>query len=176
GDQPKFSLAGLAAWDRISLTAPVQHELKLAGAVVYGTLAQRTPLASTQLAAALELAPGAVRLCDLNVRQPYATAEAIDLAPRHATAVKLNAKEAQVLRDLYTIQDVPAWLLSRGINLVALTLDERGSELFTREEQLTIPAFPLGSGVTDAVGAGDAYSAVLAIHLMLGSSLETLGA
>lgn len=176
GNQPKFSLAGLAAWDRITLTDKVKRELERAGAVVYGTLAQRTPLSSTQLTAALELAPDAVRLCDLNVRQPFATPEAIEVALNYATAVKLNTKEAQVLRDLYAIRDVPEWLLARGIELVALTLDEHGSELFTPQQQLSIPPFPLGSGVVDAVGAGDAYSAVLAIHLMFGSSLETMGA
>lgn len=175
-NQPKYRLAELAAWDRIELTVDVARELKLAPAVVYGTLAQRTPLSSTQLRAALELAARAVRLCDLNVRHPYATPEAIELALQYATAVKLNATEAQVLRDLYAIRDVPEWLLARGIKLVALTLDEHGSELYTPQQRLVVPAFPLGSGFADAVGAGDAYSAVLAVHLALGSSLEIMGA
>ncbi len=173
--QPRFSIAKQAAWDRIELDDALVSLLRRADAIVFGTLAQRTPLGSTTLRDAIETTSARFRVCDLNIRQPWASPEAIEQSLKLANVVKLNANEAETLRQLYGTDDVPRWLLSRGIEVVALTLDASGSELHTPERQIFVPAYPASGSVHDPVGAGDAYTAVLTAHLVAGSPLEDAG-
>ncbi|MCA9645596.1 MAG: hypothetical protein H6718_20380 [Polyangiaceae bacterium] len=173
--QPRFSIAGQAAWDRIELDDGLRSLLQQADALVFGTLAQRTPLGFTTLREAVALSAARFRVCDLNIRQPWASPEAIEQSVALANVIKLNAKEAETLRQIYGIEDVCAWLLSRGTEIVALTLDAQGSELHTARSCIQIPPFPLSGTTIDAVGAGDAYTAVLTAHLVAGSSLQQAG-
>ncbi|MCA9632551.1 MAG: hypothetical protein KC766_33085 [Myxococcales bacterium] len=175
GGEPRFSIAKQAAWDSIELNDALRAVLEPANALVFGTLAQRTPLGFTSLQQAAKTARARFRVCDLNIRQPWASREAIEQSIELANVVKLNAREAETLRQLYGVQDVAAWLLTRSVDLVALTLDARGSELHTAEGCLHVPAFPVPGSLRDPVGAGDAYTAVLTAHLVAGSSLERAG-
>lgn len=143
GGEPRFSIAKQAAWDSIELNGALRAVLEPANALVFGTLAQRTPLGFTSLQQAAKTARARFRVCDLNIRQPWASREAIEQSIELANVVKLNAREAETLRQLYGVQDVAAWLLTRSVDLVALTLDARGSELHTAEGCLHVPAFPV---------------------------------
>ena len=169
--EPCFSIATSAAWDRIQVDAPLRRELQGADVLVYGTLAQRTPLGSTSLRVALEAAPPTcLPVCDLNVRPPFATRAAVELALAGAKVVKLNATEAGVLADMFgqPREHLAQWLIDDwSLELVALTLGEVGCVLTTAAEVLKAPAAPL-SGPLDAVGAGDAFTAVLAVQLARG--------
>ncbi|MGE0326132.1 MAG: carbohydrate kinase family protein [Polyangiaceae bacterium] len=173
--QPRFSLAHQAAWDHIELTPALQELLGAADALVFGTLAQRTPLGFTTLREAVALTGARFRVCDLNIRQPWASPEAIEQSVSLANVIKLNAKEAETLRQIYGIENVCAWLLSRGTEIVALTLDAQGSELHTARSCIQIPPYAVIGSTIDAVGAGDAYTAVLTAHLVSGSPLQEAG-
>jgi fructokinase len=174
--EPRFSIVEEAAWDRILIDAPVRDAVATARVMVFGTLAQRTRLGGDALEAALGLCPpDCVRLVDLNVRPPFASRETIEGSLARATAVKVNEREARIVSELFGQMDVVRWLVEeRGLELVALTRAERGSVLATPTERVEHPGVPAPRG-GDAVGAGDAFTAVLAWGLSQGWALERLG-
>ena len=168
--EPRFTLAQGAAWDRIR--APEASFLQSADVICFGTLAQRTPLASGELSRALGGAT-LLRVCDLNVRPPHTTREAIDAAIRQADAIKLNEGEAAVLREMYAVTDAVELLL-RSAHTVALTRGARGSTLYTHAQEVSRDGLAIPHDAGDRVGAGDAYTAVLALGLARRLPLEEL--
>jgi fructokinase len=164
--EPRFFLAEQAAWDGIEYGSDTRAAIGRASALCYGTLAQRTPLGLGALSRALAEAPRQLlRICDLNLRLPHATPVAVEASLTGASAVKLNAAEAEVLRTLFGADDARSWLMEQGVELVALTLGEQGCELSQRGgRRATHPGYPASGG--DRVGAGDAFTAVLA-HLLV---------
>lgn len=162
--EPFYALDDEAAWDRITWRDDLGSIVEQARVFCYGTLAQRTPLGSQALGQALSRAH-AVKLCDLNVRAPFADMAVVAAAVEHADVVKLNSAENRLLQELFDVTDTIAWLLDEGnVQLVALTLGARGCTLATRAGRVDAPAVPRGEG-GDTVGAGDAFSATLAHHL-----------
>lgn len=173
--EPQYRIAAEAAWDRIECNAEVAGALANVDAIAYGTLAQRTPLGRGELCRALELvAPGTLRVCDLNVRHPFVTAESVDRALHSADVVKLNEQEAELISQLFGAHDVIDWLLSkRSVKLVALTRGARGSLLATREQRVEHRGVRVDTPRGDRVGTGDAFTAAL-IHAV-GRGVRELG-
>jgi fructokinase len=174
GGEPRFFLAEAAAWDRIELAPAALEALRSARALCHGTLAQKTPLGLGALAGAIAAAPSSmIRICDLNVRPPHTTREAVEAAIGGADVVKLNEAEAELVAELFAVEDAAGWLLGeQRVGLVALTRGERGAELRSAREQVACAAAPARSG--DRVGAGDAFTAALAHLLIRGQPLARL--
>ncbi|MEB2311161.1 MAG: PfkB family carbohydrate kinase [Sorangiineae bacterium] len=175
--EPRYQIAEQAAWDRIAFDADARAAVLRADVLVYGTLAQRTVLGRGALAEALAAAPArCLRLCDLNVRPPFDTREVIDEAIRHASAVKLNEAEAARLVAATGASDAVDYLLARGVGLVALTRGAAGALLASPRERLESAGVAVSTADGDAVGAGDAFSAVIAHLWPRGAGLAELGA
>lgn len=176
-DEPRYTIVERVAWDRIALTDAVTAALGEAGALVFGTLAQRTPLAHTTMQGALALVPrGCLKVCDLNLRRPFSLATVIAASARAADVVKLNQDEARVIGELLGHRDVTRWLFAEcGVRLVVETRGADGALLSTPTESLHSPGFPTSGSGGDTVGAGDAFCARLVVGLLRGEPLETLG-
>jgi fructokinase len=171
--EPQYSIATQAAWDRIGWSDALESALGVADAVVYGTLAQRTPLGSEVLERALYCTrPATVRVCDLNIRLPFSTPEAVERSVAWATAIKLNEHEAALLAKLFGAKDPVKWLLGRGVELVALTLGARGAVLESESERIEHAGYEVSGG--DRVGAGDAFTAMLAHELVRATPLAEI--
>jgi fructokinase len=174
--EPRYSIATEAAWDGIVSTDEINRLMSRADAVCYGTLAQRTPLASAELVRALAATrTDAIRLCDLNLRPPHVRREVVVDSIRRATAVKLNAVEAERVAEAAGVDDAIGFLFrDTGVSHVAITLGERGAELFLRDQKLVEPALPIDESSGDRVGAGDAFVAALAVGLASGAPPEVI--
>ena len=172
--EPRYQIATSVAWDHIAWQPELGELFRTASVVCFGTLAQRSPLGFETVERALGHAPPhALRLCDLNVREPFATRTLVDRALGLANVVKLNEAEVRTLERLFAEPDVVSWLLAeRGVELVALTRGARGALLATDGERLEHPGFALSSSAGDPVGAGDAFSAALALELWRKSPLS----
>ena len=170
---PSYRFEPQAAWDHLCLDPAVMEALAQASAFHFGTLALRTEEARKTLHAAIRLLPsGCIRLCDINLRPPHTTPGAITAALDAATVVKLSQTELQRIGQLLEIRDPVAWLFERqNVELLAITRGPRGSKLVSRDETVEHPGFP-ASGRGDPVGAGDAFAAALAYHLIRGASLR----
>jgi fructokinase len=171
--EPRFTIGERVAWDRIALTPALEQALGDVDVFCFSTLAQRTELGAGPLREALAHS-SAIKLCDLNLRPPFVSRDVIERSVRAATVVKLNDSEADRLRQLMQTTDAVQWLHDQGVETVALTFGSRGAELRTRSDRWFHPGVALVSSDGDAVGAGDAFVAVLAHHLARGTGAQEM--
>lgn len=162
-----------AAWDRIEPDAATLQAAHAATAVVFGTLAQRTPGAATVVRRILDDA--AWRVLDVNLRPPHAEREVVLASLARADFVKLNENELVVLADWLSVRHEPealqAALADRyETSSLCITRGAAGAVLWHEGRWVEQPAHP--TEVADTVGAGDSFLAMLLAELLAGSSAE----
>ncbi len=187
--EPRFRIGQEVAWDRIVCDPPLRARLLTANALCFGTLAQRSPLVQGELLGVLRRiadagrarldGPGRhgrpLRLLDVNLRPPFDDADLLMGSLTHADVVKLNEDElarCAALSHSQGAQNVISWLFERGVLLVAVTRGARGATLHA--PGLVVDHDGFHSSGVDPVGAGDAFTAVLAQGLTLGKSLPEI--
>jgi fructokinase len=180
GGQPAYEIAAEAAWDYVPWSRAVHQVVERADAIVFGSLAQRSPISRATIRRAVAATrESAWRLFDVNLRQSYYDAEVLTTSLELANAVKLNEEEFPIVAGLVGLrgtapQDLLRALCERfALKLVALTRGACGSLLVTPDAVCESPA-PRAI-VVDTVGAGDAFTAALLIGLLAGRSLEEVG-
>jgi len=164
---PRFAIAEPAAWDRIPFPGGVAAAAAAKpGAIIFGSLALRQAPNRRTLARLLN-GTAAVRICDINLRAPHDDrTRALRLA-RGVDLLKLNRHELLVLAGAAAGTPLEAAVgeLQRrtGCRRICVTLGADGAILLDhgcwhrcRPEPVT---------VRDTVGAGDAFTAVLAAAL-----------
>lgn len=98
--------------------------------------------------------------------------ELLGIIRDHVDVLIGNVDEARHLSDTDTPQDAADALLPY-CDLVAVTMDSRGSLLHTAEESVLVPAYRVTP--VDTTGAGDMYAAGLLYGLTHGLSLQKTG-
>jgi len=162
GGHASFTLPQPVAWDEIAVEVALGQPAP--AAIVFGTLALRSPANRISLIRLLNAFPQAQVVCDLNLRPPF-----VDLVPLASllgriTLLKLNADEARRLYgrspDAADWQDISAVLSARFPGaVVCITLGDDGACLRDGAIWLQVAAPPVT--VRDTVGAGDAFTAAL---------------
>jgi fructokinase len=150
-----------------------------ADAVCFGTITQRTETSRQTILRFLDATrPHCLRVFDANLRQRYFDRTVITQSLHRSTVLKLNAEELAVFADLFSL-DASGYtmqmtqLLERfGLQLVVLTLGERGAILRDRMHTVTASAEPVQ--VRDTVGAGDAFAATITVGLLAGAELQAV--
>jgi fructokinase len=176
--QPCFTIHENVAWDRLALEKAALAAAAEADAVSFGTLAQRSEPARSTIQALLSAVPaGALRILDLNLRQHYFSRDIIETSLRLANIVKLNDSEWPVLAEMLALrgnlrQQIEELARQRAQRLVCLTRGGRGSLLYSEGQWAEDPGEPVA--VKDTVGAGDAFTAALAMGLLAGQSLDAI--
>ncbi len=168
--QPSYTIHENVAWDR--LTAEPAALMAAAGAdvICFGSLAQRAePSRSAIRALVAATRSDALRIFDINLRQAFYSREVIDASLALANILKLNDTELPVLAKMFALAgDVPAQLaeLARRFDLraIALTRGGGGSLLLADGELAEHPG--IAAKVSDTIGAGDAFTAALALGLL----------
>lgn len=167
---PTYTIQENAAWDYIEFDSMVEEAAARASAVCFGTLAQRSPQSREAIHLALDAAPQATLVYDLNLRPPWYDRKTIEVSLYRCTVVKLNEDEALRLATLFDsgfsdAADCAAYLLSRfNITLVCITRGSNGSLLVTSDDHVDEPGRRVE--VADSVGAGDAFTAALVCGLL----------
>ena len=191
--QPRYTIHAPVAWDALALTPAWLELAGRADAVCWGTLAQRSAISAETIHGFLAATrQDCLRIFDVNLRAPFFTAEAVTRSLARATLLKLNESE---MPQLLALAGLPAAKEDRGsgrpgaltrsealtmnarqllsayktIELVAITLGAEGSLLITRSTVLSHPG--VQATVADTVGAGDAFTAALAVSTLRGESL-----
>ncbi len=168
--QPNYTIMAPVAWDFLELTGDLKQLASRLDAICFGTLAQRNTVSQETIRWAVTSCPKtALRLFDINLRQSFYTNEIIEFGLRHATVLKLNADELACVGRLYAWETRPENIIGRlfqhfPLEWIALTRGAEGCELHAREQTVRSPAVPVKC--VDAVGAGDAFSAMLAVGLL----------
>ena len=94
---------------------------------------------------------------------------------RHVAVIRLNAGEAEVLsgvavHDRDTAGDAAERLLGRGVGAVVVQASDAGNLLVKPDGERWLPQHEVDT--VDTTGAGDAFSAAIAVRLADGSPLE----
>jgi len=141
------------------------------GALVYGTLAQRSDgVRELNRRIASEVRP-AYRLYDVNLREGCWTPSLVIDLLGDATIVKVNEHESETLADLLATSADPRALGTRlaerfGVAVVCITRGAGGASLWAAGTERSVAGMRVG--VRDTVGAGDAFAAALIHGLVSG--------
>jgi fructokinase len=174
--QPQFTIHENVAWDRISGEAAGRRAVSSADAVCFGSLAQRSEISRRTIRALLETAPaGSLCIFDVNLRQQFYSREVIEESLALANVLKVNETELPCLAEMFRLPADERGRLAElarrfELRLVAYTRGRRGSLLYRQGQWSEHPGVP--TTVADTVGAGDSFTAALALGLLVGWSLE----
>ncbi|MGH9735818.1 MAG: carbohydrate kinase family protein [Candidatus Acidiferrales bacterium] len=186
--QPNYEIEGNVAWDFLAWTSEWQHLATRADVICFGTLAQRWIVSRETIQAFLRASrPAAVRIFDVNLRQGFFSVDVLAESLRLANVAKLNQTELPAVMQLLGLaandvnnardandESTSAECLrcAFGLDLVCVTRGAHGSLLVRDGESDEHPGFSVR--VLDSVGAGDAFTAALAHHILCGSSLRVM--
>lgn len=168
--QASYRFADNCAWDNLRWTDTLERVARETDAVCFGSLGQRSPESRDTIRKFLEVTPeSCVRIFDVNLRPPFHTDEIIRASLAAADVLKLNDEELPYLSSLFGItgserEQMDSLALKFTMDCVALTRGDSGAAIWhdgsfaeTHGERID---------VIDTVGAGDAFTAVLALGLL----------
>jgi fructokinase len=175
--KPKYQIHPDAAWDRIARTESLDACVQGVDAVCFGTLGQRGETSRATIREVLRLAKelGLLRVLDINLRRPFYDAALLRESIALVNVLKLSDEELPETAAACGVareeceETVLRSLLSRcGLELVVMTLGERGALLVSAEEAVRQPGIP--TTVVDTVGAGDSFTAAFVLGLLRGEA------
>lgn len=175
---PTFTIHENVAWDFLEAGDGVLRQAAEADAICFGTLGQRNPAARAAIQRVLQASPPtALRIFDINLRQHFWLRELIVDSLELADVFKLNDEELPVVAQLLDLWGDGRSLLTQlagrfDLKAVALTKGAHGSSLLVGGELVNRPGSKLN--VVDTVGAGDSYTAALALGLLAGHGPEQI--
>jgi fructokinase len=176
--KPTFTIAEDVAWDHLRWAAALSPLAESADAVVFGTLGQRSAASRETIQRFLRATrPAALRIYDINIRPPFFSDEVILESLKLANMLKLNDDELPVVAaaaGLSGSDDAVMRQLVEKFELeaIALTRGAAGSLLLRGDQVSEQPGVAVE--VVDTVGAGDSFTATLAIGLLRGMDLDTV--
>jgi fructokinase len=168
---PEYVIHENVAWDDLRIETPLLELARQADCVGFGTLAQRSPESRATIQALLgDTRPDCLRVFDINLRQDYFSRELIHDSLSISKVLKLNDAELPVVAALLKLgaqgDDALRSLIDRyGLSLVALTRGAKGSVLYASDGTIS-EHLGIAAHVVDTVGAGDAFTAALALGLL----------
>lgn len=180
GGCPTYVIHENVAWDFLRPGPAMLSLAAAADAVCFGSLAQRSAVSRATIRDFLAATgQDCLRIFDINLRQRYFDVDTIAASLSCATVLKLNDEELPVVAELLSIaggeEEILGALCRRfHLRLIALTKGAQGALLFTPGGCSMQPGLPVD--VADAVGAGDAFTAALAMGMLAGLDLDVIGA
>jgi fructokinase len=175
---PDYIIHQNVAWDFIRLGAEALNWIKSADALCFGSLCQRSVVSAEAINQALDaVTDSTLKVLDVNLRQQYFTQKILEKSFKRANVVKLNDEEIEIIGAMFGLSG-PQNLKCRAlmnlfqIDVVALTMGEKGSLLLTTNEEsfVSVPKVK----VIDTVGAGDSFTAVMVMGLLNKKPLHEL--
>ena len=177
--QPRFEIVESVAWDFLQWSDHWQELARIADAVCFGSLAQRSPQSRDTIRNFLRgTRRESTRVFDVNLRQSFYSGEVISESLRMASVAKLNHDELPIVANLLGMESANEELAARelikayGLNLVCITRGANGSLLVNGAESHEHSGIVVQ--VADTVGAGDAFAAGLVHGYLQGASLPTM--
>ena len=176
--RPQYTIHENVAWDFISFSDSLVHLAARADAVCFGSLAQRSPGSRQTIEEFLDhTLKACLRIFDINLRQSFYSRQVLEGSLERCDVVKLNDEELPVVAGLLDLggdeHDALAALLKRyPLRLAVLTKGSAGSVLLSPRGRSQMDGQQVR--VVDTVGAGDAFTAAVAMGLLEGADLAML--
>ncbi|MFO7935675.1 MAG: carbohydrate kinase [Bacteroidales bacterium] len=176
---PEYTIHENVAWDFICYNETIERKLSETDMVCFGTLAQRNVISRNAIEKILDTChPDTLRVYDVNLRQHYFSQPIVENSLMLCNVLKVNEEELPVICGMVGIksgdeEERAVHLMRRyDLKLVALTKGINGSLLVTPKDRSFLPT--PGVDVRDTVGAGDAFTAAMAVGYANNVSLKNL--
>ncbi len=170
-----YDIVKPSAWDYIEWNERISRDVQLSDALLFGSLAARNEVSKETLFKLLE--KDVLKILDINLRPPHYSPELLEQLLEKADILKINEEELTILADYLDLPSkMPAALekLTETFELetICVTLGAKGAVLFSLEEMVTHPGYPVQ--VLDTVGAGDAFLAGFVLKYLEKESAENI--
>ena len=179
--RPTFEIATDTAWDHLEWSDALGDLAARTDAICFGTLAQRSITSRETIRRFLKSTrPECVRILDINLRSPFWSDDVVRESLELANVLKLNDTELAILADIWGWQATDRELLTRilgkySLRLIAFTRGANGAMLIDASDACSDrPGEP--TKIVDTVGAGDAFTAAMAIGFLRGMPLDSINA
>ena len=164
--QPRYIINENVAWDQISDCPDRMQQPEM---FYFGTLAQRSECNRSTLRAWLQQAVKQ-HFFDINLRQSFYNEAIVRTGLEHSSIVKMNDDEWQVLSAMFKLTEPATMVQDYDLQALIVTHGEHGASLYRKHSHYDVPSPQVK--VIDAVGAGDAFSATIAVAAIRGVELE----
>ncbi len=172
---PSYEIVEDVAWDTLQWDPDLEDLARRADAVCFGSLAQRDAQSRSTIIRFVESSRHAVRLFDANLRQDYYDARILRRSCEVASVVKLNRDELPLVCDMLNVKDAPALVTAFELDVLAVTRGSEGTRLYSRKGHVDgAPAAYNPRPDADAVGAGDACAAAIAVGLVMRKPMQAV--
>lgn len=186
GGLPVYTIHENVAWDALEAVPEAVAWAADADVLCFGSLAARGEKNRRALAAILDAAkPDALRVLDLNLRNPFCEKENLEFVLSRANVLKLNDEELVRISRMFSLEGetleerisgifhASALPGSENLRMMIVTCGADGSWLATKTERVFTPGQAVN--VVDTVGAGDAFTAAVAMGTLRGRPLPEIG-
>lgn len=173
-NNPTFDILEPVAWDQLAYTPELEAAARLAGTIVYGTLASRNEMTRKTIHAVLD--SDNVKLIDINMRPPYVTQKVTEELVHKANIAKMNDDELRTMAawhqvEYTTLNELIRWFGDTyPVEIVCVTRGRNGAVVLNNGEITEHPGFQVKA--IDTVGSGDAFLAGFVSSLFEGNSSE----
>lgn len=177
--KPDYVIHENVAWDFIPLNSGLMELAAKIDCVCFGSLCQRSEVSRETVRSFLGATrEKCLRVFDINLRQKFYSREIIESMLELSNVLKLNDEELPVVAEMLGIEGNETKVLSRltssyGLRLIALTKGAEGSRLYTDKEDSHCEGIA-PPAIADTVGAGDSFTAAIAMGLLRGDGLEEI--
>ncbi|MEM7500417.1 MAG: carbohydrate kinase [Pseudomonadota bacterium] len=166
---PSYDIVENVAWDHIPFPNEHVRLLEGADALIFGSLAMRGNRNRLLLGELMQRAPSAFTVFDVNLRPPFDDHQVVWELARQAHLVKLNDEEIDALlgerNDTHDLEARARQFADRiGCHQVSVTAGSDGAGLLRDGEWFWASSNPVV--VSDTIGAGDSFLAVLVAGLL----------
>ncbi|WP_163324686.1 carbohydrate kinase family protein [Draconibacterium mangrovi] len=158
-----YEICEPVAWDNIQLSDELAKKAQYSGLIIYGSLAARKQTTRETLLKLLD--NKAVKLIDVNLRQPYDKRDVLELLLAKSDIVKLNDDELRVFAgwngiEGKTEEELIKWFVQLyKVEMLCVTRGDKGAAMYFENNFYEHPGFKVNA--VDTVGAGDAFLAGL---------------
>ena len=171
---PTFHINTDVAYDYINYL-PKEHSslIDRADLIYFGTLVQRSKQGFENIQKFMEnRPPDTVCFYDINLRPNCYSEKVILTSLEYANVLKLNTQELYECKRIFRFSKgndafIHFLMDKYALKIVAITMGDKGSGLYTKDGYFHSKTNRVSS-IVDTVGAGDAYSSILALGIIKG--------
>jgi len=170
--QPSYDILADQAYDAIDAAKISETRYSL---LYHGTLALRTDKPRRALEK-LKRSPDCLVFMDVNLRDPWWDREHVLQLAHEARWIKLNESELAQLGPMQANLEVAArdFLSEHDLDGIVVTRGEHGAFAMTRDGQFAETSPGRQTMVTDTVGAGDAFAAIIIVGIVREWALDEM--
>ncbi|NOX33817.1 MAG: carbohydrate kinase [Deltaproteobacteria bacterium] len=176
---PEYIIHEDSSWDFLSFDPSLALSARTADAVCFGTLAQRNPVSGKTIKKFIRATKKTcLKIFDINLRQDYYSKTMIFDLLSYADILKLNHEELIVISKMFLTRKEETACLEELISMfcldmIVLTKGKNGSRIFVDKNNDSVYK-PEAIEIIDSVGAGDSFTAVVALGLLNDFSLDRI--